>query len=385
VTSQPQPPPGGDRPVGPFLRPLRDLAALVLVVAPAVMLFVAVIRLIPSGDGLDFTSRTQDSFYSFVNPATIFFPLGAVLLALMVRPPHPKAKLITLVAAAEYAVAAFFAVIFGILVGLIQIVDFSVRTAFEELLVRAAWLAVFGLAAYATYLIWRNLFYVPKPQAQPGVYGQPQYGAPGTYPGQPGYGQPGGYPPPAPGQPGYGQPGAWGQPGYGPPPHPGAPAAPGWGQPPVSGQPAGAPPVGGSPAGGPPASAPPAGAHPASAPPASAPPASAPPASAPPAGFPHASAPPAAGPGGPGGYPPGPYPPGPGPGTYGSPPADAYSEPTQAVPRPGAVPPPADAYSEPTQAVPRPGAVPPPDADRTAMLPDDRPGYGPADQDPPRR
>ncbi|MCA2215588.1 hypothetical protein [Jidongwangia harbinensis] len=375
MTSQPQPAPGGDRPVGPFLRPLRDLAALVLVVAPAVLLFVAVIRLIPSGDGLDFTSRTQDSFYSFVNPATIFFPLGAVLLALMVKPQHPKAKLITLVAAAEYAVAAFFAVIFGILVGLIQIVDFSVRTAFEELLVRAAWLAVFGLAAYATYLVWRNLFYVPKPQPQPGVYGQPQYGQPGTYPGQPGYGQPGGYPPPGPGQPGYGQPGAWGQPGYGPPPHPGAPAAPGWGQPPVSGQPAGGPPAGAPPFGTPPAgtspaSAPPAGGPPAGGPPAGGPPAGgpsfgAPPASAPPASSPPFSAPPAGGPGqgGPGGYPAGPYPPGPG--TYGSPTADTYSEPTQAVPRPG--------------------TVPPPDADQTAMLPDDRPGFGPADQDPPRR
>jgi hypothetical protein len=324
VTSQPQPPPVGDRPVGTFLRPLRDLAALALVIAPAVMLFVAVIRLIPSGDGLDFSSRTQDSFYSFVNLATITFPLAAVLLALAVGPQHPKAKLITMLALGEYAVAAFFALVFGVLVGLIQILDFSVRTAFEEMLVRAAWLAVFAVAAYATYLVWRNLYYVPKPKPQPGMYGQPQYGVPGTYPGQPGYGQPGGYPPagfppgqPAPGQPAPGQPAGWGPPppGYGQPA-----AAPGWGQPPVSGQPGAAP-------------------HPA------------PPASAPPAGS-HAAPPP------------GPFPPGPAGGTYGAPQAGPYSEPTQVVPR-------ADGGS--------------PDADRTTTLPDDRPGYGPADQDPPRR
>jgi hypothetical protein len=346
VTSQPQPPPVGDRPVGPFLRPLRDLAALALVIAPAVMLFVAVIRLIPSGDGLDFSSRTQDSFYSFVNLATITFPLAAVLLALAVKPPHPKAKLITLAALTEYAVAAFFALVFGVLVGLIQIVDFSVRTAFEELLVRAAWLAVFAVAAYATYLIWRNLYYVPRPKPQPGVYGQPQYGVPGTYPGQPGYGQPGGYPP---GEPAPGQQAGWGAPppGYGPPPA----AAPGWGQPPVSGQPAAAPGWGQPPVSGQPAAAPGWGQPPVSGQPAGAPPGGAP-ASAPPAGA-HAAPPP-------GPFPPGPVPPG----TYGTPPPGAYSEPTQVVPR-------ADGGS--------------PDADRTTMLPEDRPGYGPADQDPPRR
>jgi hypothetical protein len=365
VTSQPQPAPVGDRPVGQFLRPLRDLAALALVVVPAVLLFVAVIRLIPSGDGLNFSSRTQDSFYSFVNLATIFFPLGGVLLALGIKPQHPKAKLITLIAAAEYAVAGFFAVIFGILVGLIQIVDFSVRTAFEELLVRAAWLVVFALAAYATYLLWRNLYYVPRPKAQPGVYGQPQYGAPGAYPGQPGYGPPGGYPPPGPGQAGFGQPGqpgqpgfgqppaGWGppgpQPGYGQPPHPGAPAAPAWGQPPVSGQPAGGSPVG-APVSGP-----------------GTPPGPYPPAPAP--GTPGSPGSPAGAPGGPAS------------GTYGTPPAPgAFGTP----PAPGTygAPSPAGPYSEPTQVVPRPDATP--DPDRTTTLPDERPGFGPADQDQPR-
>jgi hypothetical protein len=236
VTSQPQPAPGS---ASQYLRPLRDIAAYALVAAPAAMLFVAIIRLIPSGVGLDFGSRAQDSFYSYVNVATIFFPLGAVLLALLVRPPHPKAKLITIIAMIEYAVAAVFAIVFGILVGLIKIASFSVRTAFEELLVRVAWLAVFAVAAFATYQIWRHLFHTPKPKPQPGVYGQPQYGVPGTYPGQPGYGQPGQA---GVAQPGYGQPGQAGvaQPGYGQPGQAGV-VQPGYGQPgaepPAYGQP----------------------------------------------------------------------------------------------------------------------------------------------------
>ena len=373
MTSQPEPNPGEGRTAAQFLRPLRDLAAYALVAATAVFLLVAVIRLIPGGVGESFASRTQDSFYNFVSLPTIGFPLGAVLLALLIKPQHPKAKLIVLAAAIEYAVAAFFAVIFGILVGLVQIAEFSVRSAFEELLARIAWLAVFAVVAFATYQIWRNLFYTPKPKPQLGMYGQPQFGAPGAYPGQPGYGQPGApgpqwgqQPAPgAPGQPAWGQPGAPGQP---------APGQPGFGQP-AYGQPAyGQPPA-------PPAWAQPASGHPEQ--PVSAQPASAQPGS--PASAEPASAPPAA--------PPGLFAPAPGhpqypaaPSTYGTPPPGQYGTPQ----------PPAD-FSEPTQAVPR---YQPPGDDRTPMVGDDhtqivgddrtqivrneRPGFGPADEDPPR-
>ena len=316
MTSQPQPAAGEGRSPVQYLRPLRDLAAWALVGVPAVLLFVAIIRLIPSGDGEQFASRTQDSFYAFVNLATIFFPLAAVLLALVVQPPHPQAKVITVLAAVEYAVAAFFGVVFGILVGLIQIAGFSVRTAFEELLVRAAWLAAFGLAGFAVYRIWRGLFHVPKPAFQPGMYGQPQYGVPGTYPGQPGYGPPPGYPQPGQPQPGQSvsgqpQPGqpqpSWQQPVYGgQPPVP----PPGWGQqPPMhSTGPGATQPVSAQPASGVP------------------------------------------------GNPPSPYPPAP---DY---PSGAFTDPTQVVPLPEA------------------GG-----SDRTEVVRDDRPGFGPAGQDPPRR
>jgi hypothetical protein len=366
VTSQPQPAPGDAPPVGQHLRPLRDLAAWALVGAPAVLLFVAIIRLIPAGDGEQFASRTQDSFYSFVNLTTIFFPLAAVLLSLLVLPRHPKARLITVIALVEYAVAAFFGVIFGILVGLVQIADFSVRTAFEEFLVRVVWLAVFALAAFAVYKVWRGLFYVPKPVAPPGVYGQPQYGVPGAYPGQPGYGQPpqAGFPQPGqpqpgqpqpgqpqPGQPGFGQPAqaqpaqpAWaqptyGQPTYGQPPTGAAPQAPQWGQPPVSAQPAGQPSYG-QPSYGQPSYGQPAYGQPAP-----------------------VSAQPASGaPGSPAGPPPGPYAPGQAPSSYPAHP-----------PQPGA-------FADPTQVVP----VERHD-DRTEVVRDERPGFGPADEDPPRR
>ena len=217
MTSQPQPSPGEGKTADQYLRQLRDLAAYVLVGATAVLLFGAVLQVIPDGSG-QFGYRTQASFGAFVNLPTIFFPLGAVLLSVLVRPQHPKAQLIVLAAVVEYAVAAVFGLFFGVLIGLInQAADDGARRAFEGLLHHVAWLAVFAVAAYAVFLIWRNLFYTPRPKPQPGVYGKPQYPAPGAFPDQPGYG-----PPPAgyqqPGQQAYG-PGTYGQP------------APAWNQP----------------------------------------------------------------------------------------------------------------------------------------------------------
>src|SRR3954452_1850417 len=213
VTSQPQPAPGEVKSAGQFLRPLRDLAAYVLVGATAVFLFLAVVDLI--GDGFGY--RTQGSFGSFVTLVTIGFPLAAVLLALLVQPRHPQAQLIVVTAAVEYCVMALFGVFFGVLVGLINEADHNgARSALEGLLNRVAWLAVFGVAAFAGYQIWRHLYFTPRPKPQPGMYGQPQFNQPGAFPGQPGYGPP-------PGHPGAPQPG----PGYPAPPAPGYPPAPG--------------------------------------------------------------------------------------------------------------------------------------------------------------
>jgi hypothetical protein len=235
LSTQPESAPGEGSAAAKYLRPLRDLAALILVAAPAVMLFVAVIRLIPSGDGDQFSTRAQESFGGFVNLTSIGLPLLAVLLSTLVRPEHPKAKLITTVALAQYAVIAFFGVLFGFLVGLIGIAGWSVRLAFEEFLVRGAWLVVFGIAAFAVFQIWRNLYFTPRPKPVPGMYGQPanqqfgpppggpQHGGPPQYgtPGPQQYGAPQQYGQPAPqyGQPSqqHGQP-AWNQSGPGQPP-----------------------------------------------------------------------------------------------------------------------------------------------------------------------
>ncbi|MEV6633937.1 hypothetical protein AB0M54_24615 [Actinoplanes sp. NPDC051470] len=354
MTSQPE-----TRSVLQLLRPLRDIAAWALVGLPAVLIFVSIIDLIPFGDGDTFTTRTQASFYDFINLATIFLPLAAVLLALLVEPRHPKAQLITIIALAEYAAAAFFGVIFGFLVGLINIAGFSVQSALQELLARAAWLGLLAVAGWAMYNVWRGLFHVAKPKPQPGMYGQPAYGVPGTYPGQPGYGQaPGPYHPGQPTQPQPGQPQpTWNQ----QPPSHGQPPA-GYGQPPAWGQPSSGPPAPGT-YGGPPVSGAP-GSFP---PPSSAPPS---PFNPPASGGPSFPPPSSGGPS----FPP-PPPPAPG---------QAFAEPTQAVPRPGQSP---GSYGQPTSSPPAPQSPAAPDPssdDRTQIVGNDRPGFGPANQDPPR-
>ena len=349
MTSQPQPVPGEGKSAGQHLRGLRDVAAYALVGSAAVFLFVAIIRLIPDGSG-QFADRTANSFYGFVSVETTLFPLGAVLLALMVQPRHPKARLIVLAALVEYAAAAFFGVFFGLLVGLINVAANSgARAALEELLIRVAWLAVFAVAAYAVFQIWQNMFTTPrppKPVPQPGVYGQPQYNVPGAYPGQPGYGPPPGQPGPMPTQPVY-------------PPGPGQPMQ---GQP-MPGQPMPGQPMSGGPMPGQPMSGGPMPGQPMSGGPM-------------PGGMP----------GHPGGY---------GPTTYGQPPqtpswnqpamplhpspAPAYPAPVSAQPVPGGEG--GSAFSEPTQVVPQ---AEQPAADHTQKLDEDRPGFGPADQGPPR-
>jgi hypothetical protein len=356
VTSQPQPVPGEGKTAGQFLRPLRDLAAYALVGATAVLLFVAIIRLIPDGAG-QFGYRTEDSFYGFVNLATISFPLGAVLLALLVQPRHPKAQLIVVAALVEYAVMAFFGVLFGVLIGLINRAGNSGgRGAFEELLVRGAWLAVFGIAGYAVYQIWRGMFAVVRPKPQPGVYGQPAAYQPGAYPGQPGYAPSPGYAP-APGYPQQApaypqQAPAYPQqapayppppPGFAQPPYGQAPQNPPWNQPAV--------PMPAPTSGAAPQPAPTSGAAPQPAPTSGAAPHATPtPGAAPTSGAAPqpASAPPAA--------PPGPYAPQPG-----NPQAAAHIDPTRIAPQ-------HDPMAEPTE-----------------KLNPERPGFGPADQDPPRQ
>ena len=210
--------PGGEKSANQFTMPLREIAALVLLGATALLLLVAVIRLLIPGDARpDFLDRASGSFYDFIGLDRILFPFLAVLLATHLRPAVGRARVITLVALIEYGVAAFFGA------------------------------GVLAIAAYAVFRIWQGVYYVPKPKPQPGMYGQPtQPTQPGGY-GQYGYGQQPYGPPPGQQQP-YGQPGygdqtqAYPQ-GYGQQPYGQQPGYPpqGYGQQPGYGQPPGYP------------------------------------------------------------------------------------------------------------------------------------------------
>ncbi|SCG42541.1 hypothetical protein [Micromonospora halophytica] len=226
-------------------RPLRELAALVLLGANAVLLFVGLIRLLaPANEYSTFSGRAGSTFLAFVGIESTVLPLLAVLLATHVPPVVGRARQITQAAVAEYA----FGALFGALTFLIWLVGRLAKAEVLEALLgtltRAAWFAIFGVAAFVAYQVWRTLYHVPKPKPQPGVYGQPQPGWP-QQPAQGGFPS-AGYPPP--GQSGFPGPGAqYGQP---------APAA----APPFGAAPQPAPPY------GPPQSAPPYGSVPQSAP-----------------------------------------------------------------------------------------------------------------------
>ncbi|MEV0713586.1 hypothetical protein [Asanoa sp. NPDC050611] len=234
MTTQPEAGSNEQTSANQITKPWRELIALVLVGANAVLLFVGLIDLlVPYSANVGFSSRAGGSFFDFVGIEAIVLPLLAVLLATHLKPPVPRAKLVTQVALAEYAVSAVFGVI-ALLAWLFgSLVDGEIRAAFTGLLVRIAYTGIFAAAGFLIYKVWRTLYYVPRPKPQPGVYGAPT-GYPPAGPGPQGQGQG------QPGQPGYGAPNAYGQPGYPPPPaYPGAapglggPAAPG-GQPPAA-------------------------------------------------------------------------------------------------------------------------------------------------------
>ncbi|MBQ1074620.1 hypothetical protein KBX06_15800 [Micromonospora sp. C31] len=309
-------------------RPLRELAAFVLLGANAVFLFVGLIRLVTPTEYSTFGGRAGNAFYAFIGLESVFLPLLAVLLVTHVKPPVPKAKLITQVALGEYAVSALFGGLTFLFWTVDRLAEGEILDAFLGLLSRVAWLALFAVAAYVVFKIWRTLYHVPKPKPQPGMYGQPQPGWPQQQGGYPAPGQqvPGQH---VPGQQMPGQQGGWQAPGpygapYGQQP---APFAGG----PQQGSPFAPAPQSAPPAAPAPQSAPPFG-QPQSAPPAprSAPPAAPAPQSAPPFGQPQ-SAPPFGQPQ--------PAPP------FGPPPS---ADPTQAIPRQPVE------HTEHTEAIPRP-------------------------------
>ncbi|MET7708169.1 hypothetical protein [Micromonospora sp. NPDC005413] len=303
-------------------KPLRELAALALLGANAVFLFVGLLRLIAPNDYSSFTDRAGSAFYAFIGVEAVALPLLAVLLATHISPVLPKAKLITQVALGEYAVSALFGTLTMLIWTVGRLAEAEVLDALLGVLTRFAWMVVFAVAAWVVYTIWRAHYYVPRPKPQPGAYGQPQPGWPQQQGGWQAPGQPGGQPAggwPTPGQPG----------GYPPAQFPGQ-----YGQPsPPFQAPQSAPPF--------PQSAPP---HPQSAPPfpQSASPFPAAPQSAPPVNPAPQSAPPS-----------------PAAPPFGQPPS---ADPTQAIPRQSA---------DPTEVISRPADA---DNDRTQHI---KPGDNP--------
>ncbi|SCL54301.1 hypothetical protein GA0070606_2260 [Micromonospora citrea] len=211
MTSPAEPAPTEGTQASQLTKPLRELAAFVLLGANAVFLFVGLIRLLTPAQYTTFAGRAGSAFFAFVGLEAVVLPVLAVLLVTHVRPATGKAKLITQVALVEYAVSALFGVLTILIWTVDRLAEGEILDAFLGLLTRAGWLALLALAAFVVFKIWRTLYYVPKPKPQPGVYGQPQPGWPqqqGGYPGQPGQ----------PGQPAPGQPGGWAAPGtYGAP------------------------------------------------------------------------------------------------------------------------------------------------------------------------
>ncbi|MEV6811275.1 hypothetical protein [Micromonospora sp. NPDC051296] len=232
MTSPAEPPPNAPTPASQVTRPLRELAAIVLLGANAIFLFVGLIRLLaPQGPYSTVTGRAGNSFFAFVGVEAIVLPVLAVLLATHVAPVVPRAKLITQVALGEYAASAVLGGL-TLLIWLVgRLAEAQVFDAMTGMLARAAWVALFGIAAYVVWTVWQRLYHVPRPKPQPGVYGTPQPGWPqpggpgggwptvgqsggwsaGDQPGGYGAGQAGGYPSPGQtgGSPGAGQPAGW--------------------------------------------------------------------------------------------------------------------------------------------------------------------------------
>jgi hypothetical protein len=232
VTSQLEPVSRDATEANQITKPLREVAALALLAANALLLLVGLIDLaVPSGES--FPDRAARAFFTFAGLVAVLLPVLAVVLATHIQPPVRRARLITQVALAEYGVSAALAVLAFLawLVG--GLTDAAFRNAFTGLLSRIAYFAIFAIAALVVFKVWRALYYRPRRRprrrtyGRPTTYGQPSYqssGFPPGYPPPPDFDPQGGFGP-TPGYAGQGSPGE-SQPGYGQPTVPAQPATP---------------------------------------------------------------------------------------------------------------------------------------------------------------
>ncbi|ABP53422.1 hypothetical protein [Salinispora tropica] len=223
MTSPVEPASTETTPARQLTRPLREPAAFVLLGANALLLFAGLLRLMTSP--ISEAGYAGNAAAAFTSIEAVVLPLLAVLLATHLHPVLPRAKLITQVALGQYAFSAFFGALIFVIWSVDRLVSAELLDAFLGFLSQLAGLGLLLLAGFPVYRIWRQLYYVPKPKPQPGVYGAPPPGWPVSPPG----GQPGSQPGwPAPG------PGGWPGPNQGAG-WPGPSQGDGWPAPPQSG------------------------------------------------------------------------------------------------------------------------------------------------------
>lgn len=197
----PPTPPTGDTEASQFTKPLRELAAFVLLAGNAVLLFLSIASLIFVVDGwaTEFGRRSANTYYGFVGQASIVLPLLAMLIATHIRPPVRRARTITLAALAEYLVSAFFGVVTFIGAFAEDVANgrgSTVRFIFENLITRTVWLAFFALAAYFVWRVAIGMYAPIRPVQTP-----QQYAAPAAAPSTESSGWPSVPPPPMPNPP----------------------------------------------------------------------------------------------------------------------------------------------------------------------------------------
>jgi hypothetical protein len=148
-----------------FTKPWRELVAWVLLAGNAIFLLIALFWLIFVIDGWasGFGGRANGTFGVFIGVESIGLPMIAFLIATHVRPPVPRARLVTLGVLIEYGVSAFFGVVTYVAAFADDISsNASARFVFERLLQRTVWLALFAIAAFLVVRAWTGLYGLPR-------------------------------------------------------------------------------------------------------------------------------------------------------------------------------------------------------------------------------
>jgi hypothetical protein len=140
--------------VGRALGSPRTLAAWALVGYAALHLVFTLIMWFPPGGGGSFSDRSASTYYDFTNLIVMSMPVLAVVLAAYVTPAVSGARLLALIALAEYAVAVLFgflAFLFGL--GAQGVHNFAQFLGTLRYLVMG--FATFVLIAVAAYVVYR--------------------------------------------------------------------------------------------------------------------------------------------------------------------------------------------------------------------------------------